>query len=105
MTYVYAPHEPDAEHLADVIEQMRTLGAPTIRAVWMGEYWLALEGSHRLAAAHALGLTPIIEELSYLDEIDHDCEEVESKEVGDLVEYLTPDNRTPTYDFDDLEGA
>jgi hypothetical protein len=37
---------------------MQTMGAPRIEVVDCGDYLQALEGSHRLAAAAALGLTP-----------------------------------------------
>jgi hypothetical protein len=59
------------DHLASVIEEMRTLGSPTIKAVWMETWqmWVALEGCHRLRAAEALGLMPQIEEMDYSDEI------------------------------------
>ena len=56
-----AMHRVDIEHLAEVIEAMRTLGAPTIRAIDVGDRLLAIEGTHRLEAAARLGLTPIIE--------------------------------------------
>ncbi len=58
MTTVYAIHKPEASHLAEVIEAMRELGAPTIEVVNCADYYQALEGSHRLAAAAELGLTP-----------------------------------------------
>lgn len=67
---IYAIHAPDADRLAVVIEEMRSLGAPTIKAVNCGDYYMALEGSHRLAAAKALGLAPIIEVLEQDDMID-----------------------------------
>jgi hypothetical protein len=101
MTYIYAPHATDPAKLAAVIAEMRTLGAPTIRAVWTGDYWLAIEGSHRLAAAHALGLTPEIDEIATTDEIDHDLD-LDSRLVADIAEYLAPDSRTPTYNFDGI---
>ena len=57
----------DDGHLAQVIEEMRSLGAPRIRAAWMACYgaWVALEGSHRLRAAHALGLSPEMVPVEY----------------------------------------
>lgn len=60
----------DPEHLEAVKAEMQALGAPTIKAVWMECYgvWAALEGCHRLRAAHALGLTPEIEDVEYSDE-------------------------------------
>ncbi len=61
----------DENHLQEVIEQMKTFGAPKIYAVWMECYghWAALEGCHRLRAAATLGLTPEIEEVEYSDEM------------------------------------
>jgi len=61
---VYAKHEPygPGEKRA-IVSQMMELGAPTIRCVeWRGELY-ALEGSHRLMAAHILELTPVLEVL------------------------------------------
>ncbi len=60
----------DADHLANVIEEMKSLGAPTIKAVWAECYgaWCALEGCHRIRAAKELGLVPVIEEIEYREE-------------------------------------
>jgi hypothetical protein len=59
------------EHLAQVIEEMKQLGAPKIHAVWMDCYghWAALEGCHRIRAAKELGLIPEIIEVEYSDEM------------------------------------
>ncbi|WP_164561986.1 hypothetical protein [Nitratidesulfovibrio vulgaris] len=64
-------NETDAAHLEQVVETMRTAGTPTIKAVWVEGYdaWVALEGSHRLAAAALLGLSPVIEEVEYSEDI------------------------------------
>lgn len=61
----------DEKHLQEVIEEMKTLGAPKVHAVWMECYghWAALEGCHRLRAAQQLGLTPEIIEVEYSDEM------------------------------------
>jgi len=58
------------EHLKEVMKEMKTLGAPTIKAVWMDCYghWAALEGCHRIRAAKELGLVPNIEEVEYSDD-------------------------------------
>jgi hypothetical protein len=73
----------DVEHLAEVIEQMKTLGAPKIHAVWMPCYghYAALEGCHRIRAAKELGLVPEIVEVEYSDKMcstisgyDGDCD-------------------------------
>lgn len=58
MTTIFAIHAPIAERLETVKAEMETMGAPTIRVVDCGDHYMALEGSHRLAAAHALSLTP-----------------------------------------------
>lgn len=55
---VYAIHAPMADHLAKVLADMRAMGAPRIEVVDCGDYYMALEGSHRLAAAAALGVNP-----------------------------------------------
>lgn len=55
---IYAIHAPDEIKLEGVIAEMKTLGAPQLHVVACGDYLMALEGSHRLAAAHALGLIP-----------------------------------------------
>lgn len=55
---IYAIHSPQADKLSQIIEQMRALGAPKIEVVDCGDYYMALEGSHRLAAAAHLGLVP-----------------------------------------------
>lgn len=79
---------------------MQAAGAPTIRAWWAGDHWRALEGSHRLAAAHALGLTPVIEQMDLDDEIDHDFEDCAGCAVRDVLEYL--DVLGPDYEFENL---
>lgn len=60
MTTIYAIHAPETDKLSQVIKQMRSLGAPTIEVVDCGDFYMALEGSHRLAAAHELGLAPVL---------------------------------------------
>lgn len=67
---IYAIHRPDADRLADIKGEMLELGAPTIRVVDAGDSYIALEGSHRLAAAHQLGIMPILEVLGQDEEID-----------------------------------
>jgi len=70
MTTIYAIHAPFAEKLATVKAEMEALGAPTIRVVDCGDHYMALEGSHRLAAAHALGLEPILTVIDQDDDLD-----------------------------------
>lgn len=58
---VFAKHEPYTDgHLGKVTAEMRQKGPPTINVVdWRGDLY-AFEGSHRLAAAHHLGLIPVL---------------------------------------------
>lgn len=61
----------DPAHLEAVKADMATMGAPTVRAVWSegDSAWVALEGCHRLRAAHALGIEPNIDEIPWDDEM------------------------------------
>lgn len=71
---IQAINKCDPAHLLEVIEEMNVLGAPTIRVFNTGDSYLALEGSHRLAAAEALELTPVFVELSEDDEMVSDID-------------------------------
>lgn len=64
----------DSAKLAAVTDEMRRLGAPRIKAVWMECYghWAALEGCHRIRSAKLLGLRPEIEEVEYSDDLAED---------------------------------
>lgn len=82
----------DAKHLDAVADQMQTLGAPAIRAIWSECYgsWMAVEGCHRVRAAKRLGLTPEIIDISN-DEtviVQDDGEDV-SVSVADLATEMT----------------
>lgn len=117
MMHVIAINRPDPAHLAAVIADMRRLGVPTLRAVRDETQGiiLALEGSHRLAAAAALGLTPKLDilspdtlitcaELGYDDSGWFDGEAVP---LGDIRDRIADPMGTyagcPVYDF--AEGA
>lgn len=94
----------DAEHVEKVKEEMKTLGAPVIRAVWLEAYnaWQALEGSHRIEAARQLGLTPRIIEVEYEDRnIDGDYETVNIASVCDQTYERI--NRRLDVEFDEDE--
>lgn len=88
----------DEAHLAAVIEEMKTLGAPTIKAVWMEcyDHFAALEGCHRIRAAKALGLVPEIEEVEYSDEL------VEGMQDDFTVEQIADSSReSEVIEFED----
>ncbi len=82
------------EHLNAVKAEMKTLGAPTIKAIWSEVYgaWLAVEGCHRLRAAAELGITPNIDDVSEEDVVvmQIDGQEVEVS-VVELTEELEND--------------
>lgn len=62
----------DKVHLEVVKDEMAVKGAPVIKAVYNDAYgaYIAFEGSHRIAAAKELGLTPIIAEIQFEDIVD-----------------------------------
>jgi hypothetical protein len=63
----------DVDHLKAVVSDMRTMGAPIIRAVDLGEgVWAALEGCHRIRAAAELGLTPVLVPVEYSETVTTD---------------------------------
>lgn len=64
ITTIYTMHTIDADHLARVIDDMRTMGAPTIRVVDCTDYYVAIEGTHRMAACAALGVAPVLDVLA-----------------------------------------
>lgn len=53
------PNVASERHLARVRGIMRRRGSPRIRCALVRGSWVALEGSHRITAAHQLGV-PII---------------------------------------------
>lgn len=101
MLIIQAPHKPSADHLAAVKAEMATLGAPKIRCVDLGDgTFRALEGSHRLAAAAEIGLTPEIEEMVSGEEIEHDFQDLPSPcDVQEIVDFLG--HRGPQYRFEE----
>ena len=85
---VYAKHDPyfDTGHAGEVIDEMKVLGPPTINVVdWRGELY-AVEGSHRLFAAHFLGLIPNLI-ISYPERYDSTDEEFWSRLSTRLPHY------------------
>ena len=70
MNVILYHRDYDPDHLAEIAGEMATRGAPEIRGVWSEVWgaWVALEGAHRLRAAHALGLIPRMVEVEYDDE-------------------------------------
>ncbi len=67
MKTVYAKHLPyDDGHLGPVLDEMQLCGPPTLRCVKVSDtVWVALEGSHRLAACAELGIEPKLVVMQY----------------------------------------
>jgi hypothetical protein len=88
---LYTLHQIDNDKLQDVCKQMRILGAPTIRVVDCGDHYVALEGTHRLAACAALGIAPTLEVLAQDDLVEadsldwQDLQSGESYSAGELA--------------------
>jgi hypothetical protein len=91
------------EHLAEVIEQMKTLGAPKIHAVWMECYghFAALEGCHRIRAAKVLGLVPEIIEVDYSDEMASTILGYDGDEDYPISEICDDSYRSTIIEFDE----
>ena len=85
----------DEAHLQDVVEQMETLGAPTIRVYNLGfdNLYQAVEGCHRLRACEALEIEPIIEIVAQTETVgslglDFDADpDTAIAEIGDWENY------------------
>ncbi len=107
MPTVYAIHAPDADKLQTVIAEMRELGTPTIEVINCGDYYQALEGSHRLAAAHTLEIEPrfvVREQDEMIDIAGYDWFDVahwaETKyPAGDIAGELFNPRRAIAYKF------
>lgn len=105
---IIALNPVDDDHLERVINYMRTMGAPVIRAVWVELYdmWAAIEGSHRLAAAQELGLTPEIIPVPADTDDDMDmridclAEDFQNNDtVGEFIEGIGYRQDSPIYTF------
>ncbi len=117
MTTIILPNTPDAAHLEEVKADMQRLGAPVIRCAWYegGELIVALEGSHRLVAAQALGIVPVLhllgdDEMITCDEIGYDDMgwfDGEPARVADIRERMGRPNATyagsPMITFETVE--
>ena len=79
---IYTIHPPRARHLEEVKKTMLEMGPPTIRVVDCTDYWVAIEGVHRLQAACDLGVAPVF--------VVHDQEEEIVVSEMDIVE-MFPD--------------
>jgi hypothetical protein len=91
---IYTINKTDIEKLQEVSKEMETLGSPKIRAIWCGDHYRAIEGSHRIAAASALGVAVEIIEVEMDDVIEnHDLQDLQSsctvEEIMDYCDYCS----------------
>jgi hypothetical protein len=104
--FLVTPNATFPKQLGEVKQQMEKLGAPTIRAYWDGEKYIAIEGSHRARAAKELGLTPEIKEVKLKQWVkDHDFQDLKDKvSVARILDYLEYGNHPGAkhIDFEDL---
>lgn len=100
MIAVQSIHMYDDAKVAEVMDEMRILGSPTIRICMVDDDTArALEGVHRLEAAHRLGLIPRLEVVGRdalvadlgLDWQDGDADST----VGDMLDWF--DSRGRVY--------
>jgi len=112
MQTLYTIHAVDADKLAGVIAEMRLLGSPAIRVVDCGDYLMALEGVHRIAAAVELGLPLSLEILGQDDMVEadsldwQDLAQGESYTAGELAgEAFSPSCGSYTLHDDDTVTA
>jgi hypothetical protein len=82
MNPIYLIHKTDAEKLEAVKSEMLTLGAPTVRVVDCGDHYMAIEGTHRLAAAADLGIEPNLIILDQDDMVEADSLDMDYFEAG-----------------------
>lgn len=74
---LYFMHRPSSDHLEKVRKEMQEKGSPTIRVVDCEDYYIAIEGMHRLRAACELGIQVDLEILEQGDMIDFDSLDLE----------------------------
>ena len=92
MNIVLLHNHFDQDHLNKVIEEMKVLGAPTIRCYDLGFDGIiqAVEGSHRLRACEELEIEPIIEmidEDARIEDLGLDCGDNMAETVKELGDW------------------
>lgn len=109
MKIILAHNHYDDEHLANVWHEMKSLGAPTIKAAWLSVYnaWMALEGCHRIRAAYMLGKMPVIEEVAFEDIFDADLSELDWLDFEAPItgeQFLDDVHNRKMMEFEEYEG-
>lgn len=103
---LYTIHGHNDAKVARIMDEMWSLGAPVVRVVDCGDYYMALEGVHRLEAAARLGIAPKLIELAQDDLVAaasldwQDLQSGESHSAGELAGEVSGDQRG-CYKIDD----
>ena len=77
ITTLFTINRCNLEHLASVRALMRGIGSPTIRVVDCGDYYQAIEGSHRIQAAADLGIAIDLDVLAQDDLVESDSLDID----------------------------
>jgi len=108
----------DEDYLEEIIEEMKIIGPPIIRAydLEFEDFYQAVEGCHRLRVCEKIGVTPVIELVNPtetiksldLDVDDHGFPDTRICELGDWENYhvlivdgriLSREEKGEYYDF------
>ena len=92
MPTIFTLNAPRETHVQTVMADMKTMGPPTIRAIWTGDAYDAIEGSHRVEAAYQLGLPVRVIEVeadTVVDDHDLIDDLPEVTTAGDIAERIT----------------
>lgn len=91
---VTVPNRIAKNYLPQVVAEMKSLGAPALRACWLEweREWFFIKGSHRAVAAVKLELPITIIAVEWDDIVDdHDIDGLENEggvTVGRIIEYV-----------------
>lgn len=91
ITTLYLVHPAEDRKVEEVKAEMRELGPPAICVVDCGDYYMAIEGCHRLMAAAELGIAPVLKVFAHDDPIQVDILDTdyfkpgETKAAGEIA--------------------
>ena len=77
ITTLYLVHPAEDRKVEEVKAEMRELGPPAICVVDCGDYYMAIEGCHRVMAAAELGIAPFLIVLAQDDLVEVDSLETD----------------------------
>jgi hypothetical protein len=99
--YVFMPNKTFENHLKKVKEDMKEMGSPIIKCIEIDCALYALEGSHRITAAHELSVNIQVELMSENEMMEHDFQDIESPAlISDLFQFLNESEHCYKFDYD-----